>query len=136
MLLPAAILLAASIGLGFLPQLEPGASRAARLLTAPATYAAAVLDGTAWPVPPPAPPAPPAGVLARVLPPAAALGLAALTLFRDRLRPLPIGAAGRLLRALLKPLQAAHSGHVGDYVAWLMFGLAAFGAALTAAARL
>ncbi len=133
MLLPAGMLLAASIGLGFLPQLEPGLSRAARLLSAPSAYAAAVLDGAAWPAPPPAPSLPPASLPARVLPPAAALGVAALALFRDRLPP--VGVAGRLLHALLRPLQAAHSGHIGDYVAWLLFGLAVLGLALTVAAR-
>jgi hypothetical protein len=134
MLLPAAILLAASIGTGFLPRLEPGLSRAASVvLTQPAAYAAAVLDGALWPAPPPAPPAPAAGLLERLVPGPAALGVAALALFRDRL-PLPAGA-GRPLQVLLRPPQAAHGGHIGDYVVWLVFGLAVLGLAIAAAAR-
>jgi multicomponent Na+:H+ antiporter subunit D len=132
MLLPAGILLAASIGLGCLPQLEPGLSRAARLLTQQSAYASAVLEGSG--VSPAAPPVPAAGVLERVVPSLAALGLAALALWRDRLGPLPSGAAGRRLHVLLRPLRAAHSGRVGDYVAWLVFGLAVLGVAVAVAA--
>jgi multicomponent Na+:H+ antiporter subunit D len=135
MLLPAGILLAASIGLGCLPQLEPGLSRAARLLTQQSAYTSAVLEGSVWPTSPPGSPVPPAGVPEWIVPPIAALGLAALALLRDRLGLVPAPGAGRLLHTLLKLLRAAHSGHVGDYVAWLVFGLAALGVALTITAR-
>ena len=32
-----------------------------------------------------------------------------------------------VLRPLVAPLRAVHSGHVGDYVAWLTFGAAVIG---------
>ena len=50
-----------------------------------------------------------------------ALGFASL--FRDRL---PRAVTGGVARALA-PLRAAHSGHIGDYVAWLTFGTAVVG---------
>jgi multicomponent Na+:H+ antiporter subunit D len=45
------------------------------------------------------------------------------SLYRDRLPEAVTGALGRALA----PLRAAHSGHVGDYVAWLTFGVAVVG---------
>jgi hypothetical protein len=33
----------------------------------------------------------------------------------------------RTLARGLQPLRAAHSGHIGDYVAWLTFGTAVLG---------
>jgi multicomponent Na+:H+ antiporter subunit D len=135
MLLPAAILLCASIGLEFLPHLERGMGRTARLFVMPDAYAQAVLDGAPWPRP--AAPAfvPPTGTFERMLPPLAALGIAGMALFRGRLRPLPVAAAGRVIHLLLNPLQTVHSGHVGDYVSWLVFGLAMLGTGLFLAAR-
>jgi multicomponent Na+:H+ antiporter subunit D len=38
-------------------------------------------------------------------------------------------------RFALRPLRAVHSGHAGDYVAWLTFGMAAFGGILAALTR-
>jgi multicomponent Na+:H+ antiporter subunit D len=46
-----------------------------------------------------------------------------LSLYRARL---PQRVSGTMARALA-PLRAAHSGHVGDYVAWLTFGTAVIG---------
>jgi multicomponent Na+:H+ antiporter subunit D len=42
---------------------------------------------------------------------------------RDRLPQVITGA----LTSAFKPLRAAHSGHIGDYVAWLTFGVAVIG---------
>jgi multicomponent Na+:H+ antiporter subunit D len=56
---------------------------------------------------------------------AASLGtvaLAAFALFRQKLR-MDIG----VIDELAKPLRYLHSGHVGDYVAWLTFGVVCFG---------
>jgi multicomponent Na+:H+ antiporter subunit D len=58
-----------------------------------------------------------------------AAGLALLALHRDRL-PSWLTAPPRRLSPLLAGLRAVHSGHVGDYVAWLFFGVAALGAFL------
>jgi multicomponent Na+:H+ antiporter subunit D len=47
------------------------------------------------------------------------------------LRPLP---AGRLLRLGVRALRRLHSGHLGDYLAWLAVGVAVLCAALAAQA--
>ncbi|HEU5362539.1 MAG TPA: proton-conducting transporter membrane subunit [Gaiellaceae bacterium] len=44
-------------------------------------------------------------------------------------------AATRVLAAGFAPLRAVHSGHIGDYVAWLVLGTGAIGAALAVAIR-
>jgi hypothetical protein len=54
-----------------------------------------------------------------------------LSLYRQRL---PYRAKRGLAQAL-EPLRAVHSGHVGDYVAWLTFGVAAVGGLLALAIR-
>jgi multicomponent Na+:H+ antiporter subunit D len=62
-----------------------------------------------------------------------AVAVAAAALGRERI---PSTIAAPVRRVLLPPhraLRAAHSGHVGDYVAWLTFGTAALGAAVTLA---
>jgi multicomponent Na+:H+ antiporter subunit D len=62
-----------------------------------------------------------------------AVAVAAVALGRERI---PSTIADPVRRVLLPPqraLRAAHSGHVGDYVAWLTFGTAALGAAVTLA---
>ncbi len=58
-----------------------------------------------------------------------AIALAAVALLRGRLRDaLGEGAVGRSARAGLAGLRALHSGHVGDYVTWLVVGTVALGA--------
>ena len=49
--------------------------------------------------------------------------LAAVSIFRQKLR-----MKANLIDELAKPLRYLHSGHVGDYVAWLTFGVLCFGA--------
>jgi multicomponent Na+:H+ antiporter subunit D len=63
----------------------------------------------------------------------AALVIAALALFYPRL---PRSLSKATLRRLERPLvilDRLHSGHVGDYVAWLSVGVAAFGGAFALA---
>jgi multicomponent Na+:H+ antiporter subunit D len=48
-------------------------------------------------------------------------------LYRQRLPHLARALAGRLLEPPVTVLKALHSGVVGDYVAWLTFGVAALG---------
>jgi multicomponent Na+:H+ antiporter subunit D len=54
-------------------------------------------------------------------------GLAAFGLWRRRLPALLRERAGRALVPALDGLRSLHSGHVGDYVAWLTFGTALLG---------
>ena len=56
-----------------------------------------------------------------------AAGLAAFALWRRRLPNALRERAGRALVPPLNGLRTLHSGHVGDYVAWLTFGTAVLG---------
>jgi multicomponent Na+:H+ antiporter subunit D len=133
------VLIVGGLGLGLVPGLASTAvDAAARFIDRPA-YAAVVLGGGA----PPAPGAALATTTTRVSVPTpglrdwllailtviSALGLAAIALFRGPLRDVLPGASGRGLRAALAGLRALHSGHVGDYVTWLVVGTVALGAA-------
>jgi multicomponent Na+:H+ antiporter subunit D len=100
-------------------------------------YAAHVIDAT------PLPPAQPAetvgitlgAVLAVLATAVVAVGGAVLMILRHRLPTRAVDVGGVLARLVLRPLRAAHSGHVGDYVAWLTVGMAAFGGILAASTR-
>ena len=67
---------------------------------------------------------------------AAAAALAALALFRRRL-PSGVRRVGRAvdLRLAFVALRRLHSGHVGDYIAFLTLGLAAVGGLFSVALR-
>lgn len=58
-------------------------------------------------------------------------GWAVLGLYRDRAPRVLVAA----FTAALRPLKLVHTGHVGDYVAWLTFGVAALGGAFALALR-
>jgi multicomponent Na+:H+ antiporter subunit D len=58
---------------------------------------------------------------------AGAAGLAAFGLWRRRLPGALRDRAGRAHVPALNGLRTLHSGHVGDYVAWLTFGTAVLG---------
>jgi multicomponent Na+:H+ antiporter subunit D len=56
-----------------------------------------------------------------------AVGIATLALWAPRL-PEQVRRSGRVLAPVLVPLRRVHSGHVGDYVAWLFVGITALAA--------
>lgn len=125
MLAPIVVLLAGGLTLGLLPGLATHARDAAQQLLDPAGYAAAALNGIravaapgaeveSWSV---------SSVLLGLLSAALAMLVAAVGLYTDCL-PQPLRGASRLLRAPLRVLRAAHSGLLGDYVVWLLFGVA------------
>ena len=59
-----------------------------------------------------------------------AIGVALASIERRRL-PRTLVEGGRAVgRPVLAPLRAVHSGHVGDYIAWLTVGMATFGGIL------
>ena len=128
-------LLACTLATGCWFGLADAATAAATHFTDAAGYAAAVFGGH-----PPAPPVEASDAprwfdwLLAVASVAGALVIAAIALFyprfrrgRPRLALVPI--ADRPLRLV----EGLHSGHVGDYVAWLTAGLAVFGAAFALA---
>ena len=56
------------------------------------------------------------------------LAIGASPLLRDRRPQLPRWALVRAVAQAAAGVRALHSGHVGDYVAWLVAGTAALGA--------
>jgi multicomponent Na+:H+ antiporter subunit D len=112
-------LLAAGLAVGFAPHARERADQSAARFQDRGAYERLVLDG-AQPAVPPVEPS--AFTWTHALEGLAAVGggaaLAAAALRRKR----PWAGA---LRGLLEPLRALHSGHVGDYVAWLVAGTAA-----------
>jgi multicomponent Na+:H+ antiporter subunit D len=126
MLAPAGILLGAALLCGG-TAIEHAGRIAAAIFADRAGYARLVLDGTH--------PAPPAAIAA--MPPdhesawlavALAIALAGFELGRDRLPRPVLAVVDRLLRPPLAAIRLWHSGLIGDYVAWMMVGLAVFGA--------
>jgi multicomponent Na+:H+ antiporter subunit D len=124
--LPAAALAATALALGAIGTLTPHALRAAEQFTDTRAYASAVLDGRATHVGErERPPTSAESVAWAVVATGGALGLAAFGLWRRRVPR--VLRAGRLLVPALDGLRGMHTGHVGDYVAWLTFGTAALG---------
>ncbi len=128
MLGPAFALMGIAVALGWLPRLTSAVIEQAAWFASGHEFAARLLDGAAWAPAPassaPELPAPVPGLIAAL----AAILIAAAALHPDT-------TAGRVIRrlqgtCLLRRLQDLHSGHVGDYTAWLVLGAAAIGACL------
>jgi multicomponent Na+:H+ antiporter subunit D len=124
---PPAVLLALSLAVGLAPGLRQAANEGAARVLDGAAYAAWVLDGRA-PIAAAAPAtAVTAGTLLHgVLTAAGAVLLAALILFRRRVPPAVRAPAARVWGGV-RALRALHGGRIGDDVAWLVVGVAAFG---------
>ncbi|MGH3865871.1 MAG: NADH-quinone oxidoreductase subunit K [Pseudonocardiaceae bacterium] len=117
-------LLAGGLILGLLPGLAAFAQDAAQQLLDSTGYAAAALDGVRA-VPPPTPQVmtwSPAGLLLGILSALLALLVATIALYRDR-PPQRLSGVLPMLSLPLRALRAAHSGHLGDYVVWLLLGV-------------
>jgi multicomponent Na+:H+ antiporter subunit D len=132
---PAALLIVASLAVGVVPGLAEAVESAAERFMAGPAYLGAVLHA-AHPPPLPAPEQHSAALHSFVFSALTLFGAAALagtSLFGERLID---GGAARLAGqagAVFGPLRAIHSGHVGDYVAWLVLGVAVLGGALALA---
>jgi len=128
MLVPILVLLLGALALGVLPGAHEAAERAAGHFIDSAAYAKEALSGVAvhaaavppvgnWTL---------SGVLLGLLSAGLAVLCAAGALYSRR-----VGVWERATRGLdrgVDGLRALHSGHVGDYVAWLMTGMVALGA--------
>ena len=128
MFFPAAALILLGFVIAAVPQLRGVADANARLFTDQSSYTHVVLDNAVIVRPniEPAGPLTP-GVEHSLIAGMLALLLALGTIFRDSLR-----GALRFTRRLelgIPALRKLHSGHPGDYVAWLTFGTAALGGA-------
>jgi multicomponent Na+:H+ antiporter subunit D len=126
MLIPILTLLAGALAVGVLPGAHSAAERAADFFVDGPGYQAQALSAVAQH------PAPVAkgnwtaeGIALGLVSCGLAVAVAAAGIWSQSLRD-----RFALVRFAAKPLAALrslHSGHIGDYVAWLMFGLAALG---------
>ncbi len=129
MFVPAAVLALAAIGFSFLPGLRHQAEASAHIMTNTAAYQARVLDHAYIPYRAIAAQEPSIAphVLRSLMRGAAAIALAAFALsswWPHKKR------AGKPFRVGIGWLRSLHSGHVGDYVAFLTFGVAVYGLVL------
>ncbi len=137
MFVPALLLGAAAFVLPFVPGLLEGSEAAAEAFTDRSAYVEEVLAGETRPLPEAPAHAGPksAELVPGFLSVVGALGLAAGTLGRsrvpDRWRQASWNSAGRVIVGL----RNLHSGHPGDYVAWLTLGVAILGGAFGVALR-
>jgi multicomponent Na+:H+ antiporter subunit D len=135
MLAPIAVLVVLGWGLALVPGLVDGTQRAAARFVDSATYAQRVIAGSAQP---PSPAVPTfevstGALVVALATTAVSIGATLLILQRHRLPRLAfLQWAGR---ATVDPLRSVHSGHVGDYIAWLTVGVALYGGILATVTR-
>ena len=139
MIIPVVALLAATLALGVVPGVHGAFERAAAFFTDSAGYRrAALLPGGPAPVPPGDWSAignwKASGLLLGLLSATGAVAVAAVGIWAGSLARALSGRPGRAAhqlgggaRRVLRGLRALHSGHIGDYVAWLIVGVAVLG---------
>jgi multicomponent Na+:H+ antiporter subunit D len=138
MIVPAAVLVVAAIGLVFAPHLGAAVEAGAVRFEDQAAYNATVLSGARVAHPAAIAPAEPAGVTVTALATGAgsALGALALAFLALYWRRLPVLRRGLEPGAgLTRSLRRLQSGVVNDYVTWIVVGLACLGGALAFAIR-
>jgi multicomponent Na+:H+ antiporter subunit D len=138
MIVPAAILVLAAIGIVFAPHLGPAIEAAAVRFQDQAAYNATVLSGAHVAHPAALFPAGPTGITVPDVATGAgstagALVLAFLALYWRRLPGLRRGFEPG--RGLTRPIERFQSGVVNDYVTWVVIGLACLGGALALSIR-
>ncbi|HET8598964.1 MAG TPA: complex I subunit 5 family protein [Segeticoccus sp.] len=123
------VLLAGGLAVGVIPDLGPRVGAAAEAFVDRAGYVKAVMAGQPGHLSPPVASVSwtTLGVVLGLVSTAAAIAFAVVALYAPRLAE-PLKAIGRGAAPVLHVLRELHSGHVGDYIAWLFVGVAALGA--------
>lgn len=129
MVVPICALLAGSLALGVVPGFAEQVGKAAHMFIDRGGYVAAALTNTAAPAVPHIPEMhwSPLGIELGVASALLSVVLAFVALYAKRL-PAAVRQSGALLGQPFHVVRQAHSGHIGDYVAWLLVGLALLGA--------
>jgi len=138
MIVPAAVLVAAAIGLVFVPHLGPAVEAGAVRFEDQAAYNATVLSGVRVAHPVAVAPAGSTGITVADVATGVGSALGALVLAFLALywRRLPVLRRGfEPGRGLARPLDRFQSGVVNDYVTWIVIGLACLGGALAFSIR-
>jgi multicomponent Na+:H+ antiporter subunit D len=135
MVIPAALLALGALVMGVVPGLVEAFEGAAAQFVDGSSYAAVVLRGANGPAVHAASAysAPPSAYLYSALTLAGALGVAAAGLMGHRLRGSIARRSKDGAHVAVSPLRALHSGHIGDYVAWLVAGVAVLGGSFAVA---
>jgi multicomponent Na+:H+ antiporter subunit D len=135
MLVPAIALTLAALAVGFFPGLDHAIQEAAGRFADSHAYREAVLEGSSVSHRVETQGLKPVDYLYATLSLLLALAVAGVSLFGHRLG---LGAPGPVRRAgdrFQRGLGAIHSGHVGDYVAWMTAAMGAFSALVALAVR-
>jgi multicomponent Na+:H+ antiporter subunit D len=129
MTFPQVALLVFGLGIAFVPGIADQVQGAAAQLQDRPAYAATVLQGRPMAAAAPVRAASPHALdwIYSTLSMAVALALAGVALRRGRVRDAVPAGLGRAGDRALHVLRGLHSGHVGDYVTWLVVGTAALG---------
>jgi hypothetical protein len=138
MIIPAAVLVVAAIGVVFAPHIGAGVEGAAVRFEDQSAYNATVLSGARVARPAAIAPAEPARVTVTAVATGvgSALGGLALAFIALYWRRLPVLRRGLEPGAgLARPLRRLQSGVINDYVTWIVVGLACLGGALAFAIR-
>jgi multicomponent Na+:H+ antiporter subunit D len=134
MTVPALALLGGGLVVALVPGLSDALANAATTFVDRAGYARQVLAGRSGPPPHASAPALTwVEWLSGVVTVIGTLAITALSLATGPLRAAVPGVGGRALRRGLTGLRTLHSGHVGDYVTWLVVGVVVLGATFAAA---
>ena len=127
MFVPALVLLLLGLGISFIPGLRAKTQLAGMRFMDQSSYQQQVLEYAPPPnYQPPQEESLASGIIRGVVSTLLALLLAGLVLLPHPLRRGIDGFSGGVSR-VLRPLRILHSGHMGDYVAWLTAGVAAIG---------
>jgi multicomponent Na+:H+ antiporter subunit D len=134
MTVPALVLVVGGLVIGAVPGLRDALAGAAAAFVDRAGYAGQVLAGRPGRAShAAAPPLTAAEWASATLTVVGALAVAWASLAHGPLRAALPGAVGRALRRGLTGLRTLHSGHVGDYVTWLVVGVVVLGGTFAAA---
>lgn len=126
MLAPVGFLFLLALAVGVWSALAQEARRSAAGFQDQAEYRSVVLFGQAFPPLDEPEQPPPRGYLMGVASAFAAAMLAVGASFRHRL-PHALRRIGRIGKPILSLFHTLHSGHIGDYVVWIMVGVAVLG---------
>lgn len=134
MFVPAALLVGLALVLPVLPSLRAGTEAAAESFIDGDGYRAAVLEGAALEIPaaPEHPGPKPSGLSYGIASIAGAVAFGGLGLVGPRSQRALPHVFRHALGRVGGRLQALHSNHVGDYVAWLTLGVALYGGVFAA----
>ena len=129
MFIPTVLLVAGALAIGLIPGLAEAFEGAAAQFANGSSYAEAVMRGADAPAIEAAAPysAPASAYLYSAMTLIGAVAVAALGLFGNRIQGSLARGLTRAGDAVVAPLRALHSGHIGDYVAWLVAGVALLG---------